>query len=96
MDDTPSIYINASTPGFAVAHINPGGDPFDVIFDEASEPLGTRPSIICAEADSSDIHSRDTVLAVTDGQTGHVTFYRVMGAPLLDGMGLASVALQEE
>lgn len=96
MADTPSIYINASTPGFTTARINPGGDVFDVIFDEAFEETANRPGIICAEADAAGIQSRDTVLAIKTPGTGDEKFYRVMGRPYLDRMGLATISLQEE
>ena len=96
MNDTPSIYINASTPGYAKARINPGGDSFGVIFDEAAEDISSRPSIICDEVDAVEIQSRDTILAITNLTTGAEKFFRVMDRPYLDHMGLASVSLQEE
>ena len=69
---------------------------FDVIFDEAYEEIGNRPGIICSETDAAAIQSRDTVLAIKMSGTGDEKFYRVMGRPYLDHMGLATISLQEE
>lgn len=87
--DTPSIYINESTPGFQVAAVVHTGQKVDCILDKPFEDETSRPQIICAEADAADFKSRTTELVI-DGVT-----YRVVARPYLDGMGLATVYIQE-
>lgn len=89
MRDDPSIYINASTPGFTTAQIYPAGDEFDIIFDEPFGDESFQPTFVCAESDASGLQSRDTQLTIRETQ------YLVVGKPFLDGMGLATVTLQE-
>lgn len=90
MKDDPSIYLNESTPGFTTATIQPNGPSVDCIFDAPFEDESTRPQMICAESDATDFRSRETEMVIKS-----IT-YRVVARPFLDGMGLATVLLQEQ
>lgn len=90
MQDDPTIYINSATPGYTQAQLYPDGDPFDVIFDHSADETGQKPMITCAESHARDLRSRHSQLVI-DGVT-----YRVIGDVYRDGMGLATVTLQEE
>jgi len=87
--DTPATYINASTPGFVQALVQSTGVLVDGIFDDPFEEENGRPQMVCAEADAGDFKSRETELTINDKQ------FRVVAKPFLDGMGLATVLLQE-
>ena len=90
MPDDTGIYINADTPGYKVARVEPNGPDIDVIFDKPFEDDNYRPQFVCAEASAVDFRARSTRLTI-DGD-----LYLVMGRPFLDGMGLATVFLREE
>lgn len=90
MKDDPAIYINASTPGFAHALVVPNGPTVDCIFDAPFEDETSRPQMTCVESDAKDFRSRETELVINSKT------YRVVARPFLDGMGLATVFLQEQ
>lgn len=89
MQDDPALYINENTPGYAEARVYPSGTPFGVIFDPSYDEESDRDTITCAESAVADVRARETVLLINDTQ------YAVMKRPYLDGMGLATVELQE-
>lgn len=88
--DSPDIYINETTPGYTVAQHYPAGDKFGTIFDHSSEDTASRPSFVCAEQHANDLRSRHSKIII-DG-----VIYTVFGDVFRDGMGLATVTLQED
>jgi len=89
VNDDPSIYINASTPGFVRVRVSESGSEFDAIFDESAEDDTFRPSIVCAPADATGLRSRDTTLIIRDRAFEVVSSHD-------DGMGLTTVFLREQ
>lgn len=90
MRDNPAIYINPATPGYKDVQLYPAGETFGAIFDHSSEDTAARPSFVCAEQNAVNMRSRHTKVLI-DGAT-----YTVLGDVFLDGMGLATVTLQED